>query len=447
MRHETDRTRGKLMHLTEAHAAAEVRAEQAEVLEKRLQEREAEIAALQKSLSDLRSRGARLETIIRQDRQALKEKLSLVEGWQDRLTDAYKGLSTQALNENNRVFMDLAQTTLARFVDRARSDMDQRSQAVDGMLKPLHEALARYENNTRAMERARQDAYGELRQQVHSLMTTQERAQKETSRLVKALQVPHVRGRWGETTLKRVAELAGMQAHCDFYEQPVTPGRDNRMRPDMIVQLPGNRLIVVDAKVPLSAYLDALEAAQAEKRDALLDRHAAQIATHIQQLARKAYWSQFDTTPEFVVLFIPGENFFAAALARNPRLIEDGMQRQVVLATPTTLIALLKAVSYGWRQQQAAENADKVARLGRTLYERLQTMTGHLQQMGRDLDRCVGSYNRMVGSMERRVMVSARGFEELGVVGSDVHETTDLEKIENQPRYFDRSHQDDPTSF
>ncbi len=446
MQHETDGHHGELVRLTEAHAAAEVRAERAEALEERLQQREAQIAELQKALSDLRSRGARLETIIRQDRQALKEKLSLVEGWQERLTDAYKGLSTQALKENNRVFMDLAQATLTRFVDRARSDMDQRSQAVDGMLKPLQEALERYENNTRSMERARQNAYGELRQQIHTLVATQERVQQETSRLVKALRVPHVRGRWGETTLKRVAELAGMQAHCDFYEQPATPGNDNRMRPDMIVQLPGNRLIVVDAKVPLSAYLDALEATQAEKRDALLDQHAAQIATHIQQLARKAYWSQFETTPEFVVLFIPGENFFAAALTRKHSLIEDGMQHQIVLATPTTLIALLKAVAFGWRQQQTNENADRVARLGRTLYERLQTMSGHLQQMGRDLDRCVTSYNRMVGSMERRVLVSARGFEDLGVVGSDVRGSAPLEKIENQPRCLDRSHQDDPPS-
>ena len=446
LRHETDRAHGEMVRLTEAHAAAEVRAERAEALEARLQQREAQMAALQETISDLRSRGARLETIIRQDRQALREKLRLVEGWQGRLTDAYKGLSTQALKENNQVFMDLAQATLARFVDRARSDLDQRSQAVDGMLKPLQEALERYEHHTRSMEHARQDAYGELRQQVHALMATQERVHRETSRLVQALRVPHVRGRWGETTLKRVAELAGMQAHCDFYEQPATPGDDNRMRPDMIVQLPGNRLIVVDAKVPLSAYLDALEATQTEKRDALLDRHAAQIATHVQQLARKAYWSQFETTPEFVVLFIPGENFFAAALARNPRLIEDGMQRQVVLATPTTLIALLKAVAYGWRQQQVAENADKVARLGRTLYERLQTMTGHLQQMGHDLDRCVGSYNRMVGSMERRVLVTARSFEDLGVVGSDARRSAALEKIESQPRSLDRSRQDEPLS-
>ena len=191
--------------------------------------------------------------------------------------------------------------------------------------------------------------------------------------------------------------------------------------------------------VKLRRFLDALEANEPEKHDALLDRHAAQIATHIQQLSRKAYWAQFDTTPEFVVLFIPGENFFAAALSRNPNLIEDGIQRQIVLATPTTLIALLKAVAFGWRQQQAAENAETVSRLGRTLYERLKTMTTHLQQMGRDLDRCVGSYNRMVGSMERRVLTSARRFEDLGVVRTDGSPVGLPEKIEQRPRTVDRS--------
>ena len=436
---QLDNARLEVVRLTEAHAAANVRAERAADLEEHLKYRESQISDLQTEISDLRSRGARLETIIRQDRQALKEKLSLVEGWQNRLTDAYKGLSTQALKENNRIFLDLAQTTLTRFVDRARSDMDQRAEAVDNMLKPLHEALARYEHHAKDIERARANAYGELRQQVQHMATAQDRVQHETRRLVKALQVPHVRGRWGETTLRRVAELSGMQAHCDFFEQPAVPGEDNRMRPDMIVQLPGNRRIIVDAKVPLSAYLDALEATEPEKGDALLDRHAAQIATHIQQLSRKAYWSQFDTTPEFVVLFIPGENFFAAALSRNPNLIEDGMQRQIVLATPTTLIALLKAVAFGWRQQQAAENADTVSRLGRTLYERLKTMTTHLQQMGRDLDRCVGSYNRMVGSMERRVLTSARRFEDLGVVRVDEAPADTPEKIEHRPRTVDRS--------
>lgn len=429
----------EVVRLTEAHAAANVRAERTTDLEERLDRRESQIAALQNEISNLRSHGARLETIIRQDRQGLKEKLSLVEGWQNRLTDAYKGLSTQALKENNRIFMDLAQSTLARFVDKARSDMDQRALAVDNMLKPLNEALERYEHHAKDIERARENAYGELRQQVHHMAAAQDRVHHETSRLVKALQVPHVRGRWGETTLRRVAELSGMQAHCDFFEQPMVPGEDIRMRPDMIVQLPGNRQIIVDAKVPLSAYLDALEATEPEKHDALLDRHAAQILTHIQQLSRKAYWAQFDTTPEFVVLFIPGENFFAAALSRNPKLIEDGIQRQVVLATPTTLIALLKAVAFGWRQQQAAENADTVSRLGRTLYERLKTMTTHLQQMGRDLDRCVGSYNRMVGSMERRVLTSARRFEDLGVVRSDGSPVGLPEKIEQRPRIVDGS--------
>jgi DNA recombination protein RmuC len=436
---QLDSARLEIVRLTEAYAAANVRAEQVAHLEERLKQRASQITALQNEMATLSSRSARLETIIRQDRQAFKEKLTLVDGWQSRLTDAYRGLSAQALKENNRIFVDLAQATLARFVESARTDLDQRSQAVGHMLQPLRETLERYEQHVLSLERSRENAYGELRQQVTALAASQDRVHRETSRLVKALQVPHVRGRWGETTLKRVAEMAGMQAHCDFYEQPATPGHDNRMRPDMMIQLPGNRLIIVDAKVPLSAYLDALEAATAEKRDALLDRHAAQVASHIQQLARKAYWAQFDTTPEFVVLFIPGENFFAAALSRNPRLIEEGMQRQVVLATPTTLIALLKAVAFGWRHQQAAENAQHISRLGRSLYERLQTMTGHLQQLGRELDRCVGSYNRFTGSLERRVLVAARSFGDLGVVETDESNLTAPEKIEQKTRSLDRS--------
>jgi DNA recombination protein RmuC len=437
--HELDNARLEIVRLTEARAAANVRAEQAGDLEERLRRRSAQIADLQNEITTLRSRGARLETIIRQDRQALKEKLALVDGWQNRLADAYKGLSARALKENNRIFMDLAQSTLARFVESARTDMNQRSEAVNHMLQPLRATLERYEQNVLSLERARENAYGELRQQITSLAASQDRVHRETSRLVKALQVPHVRGRWGETTLKRVAEMAGMQAHCDFYEQPATPGTENRMRPDMIVQLPGKRLIIVDAKVPLTAYLDALDAAAPEKRDALLDRHAAQVASHIQQLSRKAYWAQFETSPEFVVLFIPGENFFAAALSRNPSLIEDGMQRQVVLATPTTLIALLKAVAFGWRQQQAAENAHHVSRLGRSLYERLQTMTGHLEQLGRELDRCVGSYNRFTGSLERRVLVAARSFGDLGIVEADETSLAAPEKIEQKTRSLDRS--------
>jgi len=251
------------------------------------------------------------------------------------------------------------------------------------------------------------------------MATTQDLFRKETGKLVKALRVPHVRGRWGEITLRRVAEMAGLQAYCDFYEQPTASGERGRLRPDMMVRLPGGRLILVDAKVPLAAYLDALETASEKEREDHLDRHAQQVATHIQQLSAKSYWAHFDPTPEFVVLFIPGENFFSAALSRNPGLIESGVQKNVILATPTTLIALLKAVAYGWRQEQAADNAENVCRQGRELYERLQVMARHVDQMGKALESCVQHYNRMAGSLERRVLTAARRFEDLGVVAGE----------------------------
>jgi len=413
---QMEESRREVVRLTEEHAAARTRAEQVPALEGTLQKRERELAALQQQLTAATQRGARLETIIRRDRQAMREKLAFMEDWQARMGDAYKALSATALKENNQVFLDLAQSALARQLDTARSDLAQRSQAVETMLEPIRDALKRYDQQVVSLERARENAYGELRQQLQTVAESQDLFRRETGKLVKALRVPHVRGRWGEITLKRVAEMAGLQAYCDFYEQPSTTGDKGRLRPDMLVRLPGGRLILVDAKVPLTAYLDALETTSEKEREAHLDRHAQQVASHIQQLAAKSYWAHFDPTPEFVVLFIPGENFFSAALSRNSGLIESGVQKNVILATPTTLIALLKAVAYGWRQEQAAANAENVCRQGRELYERLQVMARHMDQMGKALESCVQHYNRMAGSLERRVLTAARRFEDLGVV-------------------------------
>ena len=288
------------------------------------------------------------------------------------------------------------------------------------------------------METSRENAYGELRQQVRAMADTQERVQRETGKLVRALQVPHVRGRWGEITLKRVAELAGMQAHCDFFEQPATPSDANRLRPDMVVRLPGNRTIVVDAKVPLTAYLEALDAATETERERLLERHAQQVLSHIQQLGRKAYWSQFDSAPEFAVLFIPVESLFAAALSRNPRLIEDGIQRNVVLATPSTLIALLRAVAQGWQQQRMSAQAESICRLGRELHGRLESVLRHLYQLGRDLDRSVAGYNRLVGAVERRLLPASRRFDAMEITPAAETAPPELEMLTRMPRPPDR---------
>lgn len=432
---QLEQSRQEIVRLTEASAAARARAEQLPTLETALEDRDTRLSALQEQLTATRQRGARLETIIRRDRQAMREKLTFMENWQSRMADAYKALSATALKDNNQVFLDLAQSALARQLDAARNDLTQRSQAVDGMLQPIREALDRYDQHTLSLERAREKAYGELSQQLNALAETQDLFHKETGKLVKALRVPHVRGRWGEITLKRVAEMAGLQAYCDFYEQPTSSDGQGRLRPDMMVRLPGGRLILVDAKVPLAAYLDALETTSEEERETHLDHHARQVAAHIQQLSAKSYWAHFDPTPEFVVLFIPGENFFSAALSRNPRLIEKGIQKNVILATPTTLIALLKAVSFGWRQEQAATNAETVCRLGRELYDRLQVMARHMDQMGKALESSVQHYNRMTGSLERRVLTTARRFEDLGIVAGEDPALASPRSIAHTPRH------------
>jgi DNA recombination protein RmuC len=284
------------------------------------------------------------------------------------------------------------------------------------------------------MENIRQKAYGELSQQVVSLAQTQNELQRETGKLVNALRMPHVRGRWGEITLRRVVELSGMQNRCDFFEQQTTQAADSMARPDMIICLPGDRKIVVDSKVPITAYLDAVSAGTREQTDDMLERHAKHVQAHVNNLAKKEYWTQFTPTPEFVVLFMPGENFFSAALTQTPGLIEDAANKGVILATPTTLISLLKAVAYGWKQEAAAENAKAVAQLGNELYNRLSSVADHINSLGRDLNKCIESFNKAVGSLEHRVLPAARKFQEMGVVVKGGKTITELAPLDKKTR-------------
>jgi len=329
----------------------------------------------------------------------------------------FDALAADALRKNNETFVELAAGKLG-----------QKEQAVEQLVQPLRESLEKVGTALKDLEVKREGAYSELHTQVKSLVDSQKELRTETGNLVTALRSPVVRGRWGEIQLRRVVEMAGMLAHCDFVEQATVTADGNRLRPDLLVNLPGGKQVVVDAKAPLQAYLDSLEAQDDAVRRARLADHARQIRDHIAKLSAKSYWSQFAQTPEFVVLFIPGETFFSAALEHDPTLIEEGVNQQVILATPTTLIALLRAVAYGWNQETVAESARHVNELGRELYNRLATLTGHLAKVGRGLTSAVEAYNGAVGSFERSVVPGARKLKDHGVTPSS--ELADLKEIE-----------------
>jgi DNA recombination protein RmuC len=398
-----------------------------------LAQRETELAALRDEKSALAVRCATLHSELESERALFAERQATLEAARAGFADAFKAISADALAKNNQSFLELARAALEAQQATARGELEKRQQAIGELVAPVKTSLEKFEQQITGLEKARVDAYATLSEQVRALATGQEQLRGETGNLVKALRAPQTRGRWGELQLKRVVEMAGMLDHCDFFEQENVNTEEGRLRPDLIVRLPGGKHIVVDAKAPLAAYLEALEAPDEEGKKRKLADHARQVRDHLRKLGQKAYWEQFQPSPDFVVLFLPGEMFYSAALEADPSLIEAGVDSRVILATPTTLIALLRAVAYGWTQQALTENAERISQLGRELYERLGTLAEHWGRVGKNLGEAVGAYNKSVASLETRVLVSARKFRELKAAGED-REIADLNPVESLPR-------------
>src|SRR6202451_1062863 len=402
------------------------------LLEKELGIGKVDLARLQQAHNELVAGKARAESALESERKANNEKIELVTRASEELRNAFKAMAADALKSNNLSFLVLARENLERFQTEARGDLENRQKAVVDLVTPLRDSLNKVDAQIQQLEVERGKAYSALHTQVQSLITTQKELQSETGNLVRALRTPNVRGRWGEIQLRRVVEIAGMLSYCDFAEQETITGESGRLRPDLVVKLPGGKHVVVDAKTPLQAFLDAFETTDEETRRACLANHARQVRAHMKTLSGKNYWEQFEATPEFVVMFLPGETFFSAALEQDPGLIEQGVLQRVIPASPTTLIALLKAVAYGWNQDKLARNAQQISTLGKELHERLRKLAGHIAGVGISLDRAVESYNQAVGSLENRVLVSARRFSELGAsVAEDIPE---LEPVETTSR-------------
>jgi DNA recombination protein RmuC len=424
-----DEYEDRLRAETVLRAAAEEKARRTAQLESVVQFKDEQIADLSKENVKLQA-----------ERKAVEEKLEFLNEAREKLADTFTALAARSLEKSNTSFLDLAKQTLQTFQESAKGDLEKRQQAITATVKPVNESLVKFEQQMRQMDKDWKGDHKGLGEQINQLMNLQNMSRDETTSLVNALKAPQVRGQWGEMQLKRVVEMAGMLGHCDFLEQQSVSTEDGALRPDMIVKLPGGKNIVVDAKAPLAAYMEALEAADEKIRAARMKDHARQVRDHVVKLSARAYWKQFQPTPDFVVLFLPGETFFSAALEHDPSLIQAGVEQHVLIASPTTLITLLKAVAYGWREESLTKNAEKIRDLGKQLHDRISACAGHWADVGKSLNKSVESYNKAVRSLESRLLVSARKFQDLDAASSDAQmpspEQIEITSIEVQAPEF-----------
>ncbi len=390
---------------------------------------------LQQKLARLTQHNIELTTTLELERRNSEEKLAALSQAKEQFAETFSHLSSQALKHNSEEFLKLAEQNLKQFQTRSEGDLAQKEKAIENMVKPIKEALDKTEQQIHNIEKDRKEAFGSLHAHLQNMAKMQESLQGETRNLVQALRRPEVRGQWGEMTLKRLAELSGMVEHCDFYEQENVNTENGRLRPDMVIRMPDKREIVVDVKTPLDAYLNAIEASDDATRKQELVRHARNVKKRVNELADKGYWKQFAHAPEFVVLFIPGDQFLSAALDEDRSLLEEALSKQIILATPTSFVALLRAIGYGWRQEKLADNAEHIKQTGEQLYQRLMTYTEHLNKLGKSLESSVKHYNNSVGSFDTRILPSARKFKEMGI--SPGKKTEPAQKIETTPRQLD----------
>ncbi len=390
-----------------------------------------------KALDAIEAEMQRLRMQLELEKERHAEKLESIEAVSLQLQQTFTSLSQQALQSNNENFLRLAKEKLSQYQIQAEASLEKKEKAIETLLAPINEALKQTESQIRAIEKERKESYGSLTEHLKLINESQSELRTETQNLVQALRRPEVRGQWGELTLRRIAELAGMVSYCDFYEQQSGDEDDRRMRPDMVVRMPDQRELIVDAKTPLDAYLSAVQTRDSKEREELLHRHARHVRERMRELASKAYWNQFSHSPDFIVLFIPGEQFLAAALELDPQLLEDALSNKVILATPTSIIALLRAVAFGWRQQSVAKNAEEIRTLGEELYKRLATFVEHLQKLGKNLDASVEQFNKATGSLDRQVLPGARKFDELGI--EKKKEIPELKMVESSARIKDKA--------